>query len=200
VSKGQHTRQQILDVAFDQASRLGLEGLTIGKLAEAMEMSKSGVFAHFKAREELQLAVIDHATQIFLATVFHPALAFPRGLPRLRAIVENWFARMDSGSKRGCVFLSGAWEYDDRPGPLREALADCQRRWRGDLALCVTHAIEKGQLNSATDPYQVAFEIFALVTALHHDVRLLDEEHSRGRARAAFERLLAAHGAQMVAH
>ncbi len=182
VSKGVQTRQAILQVGYDQACLLGLEGLTIGKLAEQMGMSKSGVFAHFRSREDLQLAVLDYAGQRFVAEVLQPALAQPRGLSRLRAIVENWL-NWQQGSSRACLFISAAIEYDDRPGPLRDAVAEGQLRWRQEIARCVQHALEKGQLRAEVEPEQLAFEIFCLVLGVHHDVRLFGQE-ARVRARA----------------
>jgi len=189
VSKGDSTRQRILDQAYEQASQLGLEGLTLGKLAEELGMSKSGVFAHFRSREDLQLAVLELAAQRFVHHVLQPALKEPRGLPRLRAIIANWFA-LGAKSKKACLFISGSSEYDDRPGPLKDAIADCHRRWRQDLARAVSHAVEKGQLSPDTDPDQVAFEIFSLVLGLHHDARLFGDASVLNRAEKALDHLL----------
>ena len=196
MGKGAQTRQQILDVALDAASRCGLEGITIGQLAESCGMSKSGLFAHFRSREDLQLAILDTATAQFVAAVLHPALSEKRGIQRLRAIVTNWFKLQRGEARRACIFLSGSTEYDDRPGPLRDAIADLHRQWRRDLSTSVQHAIDLRQLEASTDPEQVAFEIFALVMALHHDRRLLDDTKAHERAIQAFERMLRTYGAK----
>lgn len=190
MSKGEQTRKAILETAFEQAGQLGLEGLTIGKLAEALGMSKSGVFAHFRSREDLQLAVLELAGQRFISQVLQPALAQPRGLSRLRAMVANWF-ELHREARRSCLFISAAIEYDDRPGPLRQAVVEGQRRWRQEVARCVGHAVERGQLRPDTDAEQIAFEIFALVLGVHHDVRLFgDEAGVRRRADSALDKIL----------
>jgi AcrR family transcriptional regulator len=189
VNKGEQTRKAILEAAFDQATQLGLEGLTIGKLAEQLGMSKSGVFAHFRSREDLQLAVLELAGQRFVAQVLQPALSQPRGLARLRAIGANWFS-LHQQSRRACLFISASTEYDDRPGPLRDAVKASHQRWRQDLARCVQQAIDKGQLHEDADPEQIAFELFALVLGLHHDARLFDDDGARQRATRALDNLL----------
>lgn len=189
MSKGDNTRQRILDQAYAQATRLGLEGLTLGKLAEELGMSKSGVFAHFRSREDLQLAVLELASQRFVLQVLQPALKEPRGLPRLQAVVKNWFA-LAAVSCRACLFISGSSEYDDRPGALKEALQEYHNRWRQDLARAVTQAIDKGQLHEDTDPQQVAFEIYSLVLGLHHDARLFGDPGALHRAERALDKLL----------
>ena len=190
MSKGVQTRQTIVQVGYEQASRLGLEGLTIGKLAEQLGMSKSGVFAHFRSREDLQLAVLEFAGQRFVAEVLQPALTHSRGLSRLRALMENWL-NWQRGSSRACLFISAAIEYDDRPGPLRDAVAEGQRRWRQEVARCAQHALERGQLRAEVDAEQLAFELFSLVLGVHHDVRLFgDEEQVRERARRALDKIL----------
>lgn len=190
MSKGEQTRNAILDAALEQATQVGLEGLTIGKLAEQMGMSKSGVFAHFRCREDLQLAVLDRASQRFVTRVLQPALAQPRGLPRLRAILRNWFVDHLNSSPRACLFLAASWEYDDRPGPLKDATAELHRRWRSDLARCVRQAVERGQLHPDTDPDQIAFQIFALAVGLHHDLRLFGDPKALERAEKAIDSLL----------
>ncbi len=179
MSKGDTTRQRILDQAYEQATQLGLEGLTLGKLAEELGMSKSGVFAHFRSREDLQLAVLDEAAQRFVQQVLQPALKEPRGIQRLRAIIKNW-----TRSPKACLFISGTSEYDDRPGPLRDALQGYHRKWRQDLA----RAVRQAELG--LDPDQTAFEIFALVLGLHHDYRLFGDEQVLDRADQALNKLL----------
>jgi AcrR family transcriptional regulator len=195
--KGEQTRNEILTQAVALASEIGLEGLAIGPLASRLKMSKSGLFAHFGSKEELQLATLRRAQARFEETVFHPALAAPRGLPRLRALLERWLAWADDpGLPGGCVILGATAEYDDRPGPIRDALADGQCRLREAIARAVEIAVAEGHLAAGTDPEQLAFEFFAIVIAAHHDRRLLRERAAPQRALVAFERLVAQHAAR----
>lgn len=190
--KGEQTRHDILGEAVALASELGLEGLSIGPLASRLGMSKSGLFAHFGSKEELQLATLRRAQQRFEETVFRPALAAPRGLPRLRALFERWLAWADDpGLPGGCVILGATAEYDDRPGPIRDALAGAQHRLREAVARGVEIAVAEGHFGPETDPEQFAFELFAIVLAAHHDRRLLADPAARNRAGRAFERLVA---------
>lgn len=194
MKKGERTRTLILNDALALAAEVGLEGLSIGSLADRLGLSKSGLFAHFGSKEDLQLATLRHSQERFVATVFQPALASPRGLPRLRALFENWLswiARIDRPG--GCVILAASVEYDDRPGPLREALVAGQRELRGALAKAVRLAVEQGHLRTDTDPWQLVFEVLGIVLAVHHDRGLLDDSRALDRARRAFERLITAH-------
>lgn len=189
VSKGSQTRSAILDAALGIASRDGLEGLSIGMLAEALGMSKSGVFAHFGSREELQIALIDEYARRFLETVFHPAIRLPRGLPRLKAMFENWLHRVQTIEiPNGCVFISGAVEFDDRPGPVRERMVEVNRGWQGEMRKAARQAIDCGHLSAGCDPEQLVFELYGVMLALHHDARLLRDSRAVERARRAFDR------------
>jgi AcrR family transcriptional regulator len=194
-NKGQQTRAAILDAALALASHMGLEGLSIGALAEQMGMSKSGVFAHFGSREELQISVIREYHRRFEQEVFEPALRLPRGLPRLRALFERWVARVSVELDSGCIYISGAVEFDDRPGPVRDALAEMVLDWHRALERAIRLAVDAGHLDAATDPQQMLFEIHGLILALHHDARFLRSEHAMDRVHAGFERVLAAAGA-----
>ena len=127
--KGQQTRAAILEAALGLSAHMGLEGLSIGALAEVTQMSKSGVFAHFGSREELQIAVIREYHARFEEEVFFPAVSLARGLPRLRALFERWVRRVSVEVDSGCIYISGAVEFDDRPGPVRDALASMVRAW-----------------------------------------------------------------------
>ena len=191
-SKGDRTRSAILDQATSIASRLGLEGLTIGTLADATGMSKSGLFAHFGSREELQLAVLVHGAQRFAENVAAPAFTVARGLPRLRSIFEHW---MDwtgaAGLPGGCVLIAAAHEYDDRPGTIRDAVADTQRRGLAMLEKTVALAIEEGHLRADTDVQQLVFEIFGNLLVFHHHRRLLGDNAAKRRALAAFDEQVA---------
>ena len=172
------------------ASHVGLEGLSIGALAEVTGMSKSGVFAHFGSREELQISVIREYHARFEEEVFFPAIAEPRGLPRLRALFERWVRRVSVELDSGCIYISGAVEFDDRPGPVRDALASMVRDWHAALERAIGLAIDAGQLRADTDPHQMLFEIHGLILALHHDARFLRNAGVLDRARRAFDRVL----------
>jgi AcrR family transcriptional regulator len=193
-TKGEQTRAAILDAAFRLASRLGLEGLTIGSLADETGMSKSGLFAHFGSREGLQLAVLEHAAQLYGERVFSPALKIDRGLPRLRALFERWLDWASaSGLPGGCIMISAANEYDDRPGPIRDAVIAYQRRGSAISERAVRLAIEEGHLRTDTDPEQIAFELLGIVLASHNHRRLLGDGEARKRALVAFDQLVARH-------
>jgi AcrR family transcriptional regulator len=188
--KGQQTRAVILDAALGLASHVGLEGLSIGALAEVTQMSKSGVFAHFGSREELQIAVVREYHARFEDEVFRPSLKQPRGLPRLRTLFERWVKRVSVEIDSGCIYISGAVEFDDRPGPVRDALATMVQAWQGALERAIRIAIDQGHLKRDTDPMQMLFEIHGLILALHHDARFLRTPGSIERARRAFEHVL----------
>jgi len=189
--KGQQTRAAILDAALGLASHIGLEGLSIGALAEVTGMSKSGVFAHFGSREELQISVVREYHRKFEEEVFRPALAAPRGLPRLRALFERWVRRVSVEIDSGCIYISGAVEFDDRPGPERDALVAMVQTWQEALDRAIRAAVDERHLRADTDASQLLFEIHGLILALHHDARFLRHAGAEERARAAFDRLVA---------
>ena len=188
--KGQQTRAAILEAALGQASHMGLEGLSIGALAELTQMSKSGVFAHFGSREELQIAVIREYHTRFEEEVFFPAVSEARGLPRLRALVEHWLRRVSVEVDSGCIYISGAVEFDDRPGPVRDALASMVQAWQAALERAIRLSIEVGHLRTDTDTLQMLFEVHGLILALHHDARFLRLPGAVDRARVGFERIV----------
>jgi AcrR family transcriptional regulator len=190
-TKGERTRAAILDAALRIVSKAGLDGLTIGTLADATGMSKSGLFAHFGSREELLLAVLAHGQAEFTAVVFQPAMAKPRGLPRLKAMFINWLDWTESAElPGGCPMIGGATEFDDKPGPVRDMLAGGQRTWIETLKRTVRQAVEEGQLPAGTDPEQIAFEMFGIALVVHHHRRLLGYPKARARALAALDKLL----------
>ena len=188
--KGELTRAAILDVALELASREGLEGLTIGLLADKMNMSKSGVFAHFGSREDLQMEVLKLYHRRFEQEVFVPSVKEARGIPRLQAMFARWIKRVSVEIASGCIYISGAVEYDDRPGPIREELVAMVRAWQGALLRCVQQCIDSGQLQLDTDAQQMVYEMYGLILALHHDARFLRRPGSIDRARVGFDRLL----------
>jgi AcrR family transcriptional regulator len=195
MKKGEQTRAAILNEAVALASQVGLEGLSIGSLASRLDLSKSGLFAHFGSKEDLQLLTLKRAQKLFQERVLSPALKEPRGLPRLRSLFSGWLAWIGQNNDLpgGCPMVSAAAEYDDRPGAIRELLAAGQRELRGAVVKAIRLAIEEGELAAGTDPWQLAFELFGVVLATHHDRRLLDDTRSVARAQNAIERLIEAH-------
>ena len=190
-SKGERTRAAILEAGFHIVSKAGLEGLTIGTLAEATGMSKSGLFAHFGSREELLIAVLERGQQEFVEVVINPALARPRGLPRLKALFTNWIDWTEMANlPGGCPMIGGATEFDDKPGPVRDTLASGQRAWIDTLTRATRQAIEQGQLAAGTDPEQISFELFGVALVVHHHRRLLGYPKARGRALDALNAVL----------
>jgi AcrR family transcriptional regulator len=189
LQKGQQTRAAILEAALGLASHVGLEGLSIGALAEVTGMSKSGVFAHFGSREELQISVVREYHAKFDEEVFRPAMKEPRGMPRLAALFERWLRRVSLEIDSGCIYISGAVEFDDRPGPVRDALAAMVQTWHAALGRAIRIAVEEGHLREDADPAQMLFEIHGLVLALHHDARFLRASGALDRARVGFRRV-----------
>jgi len=193
--KGQQTKAAIVDAALGLATQIGLEGLSIGALAEVTQMSKSGVFAHFGSREELQISVVREYHARFEQEVFYPALREPRGLPRLRAMFANWMQRTSIELDSGCIYISGAVEFDDRPGPVRDALASSVQTWHAAMKRAITMAKEEGHIAAATDEEQMLFEIHGLILALHYEARFLKVPDSIAHANAGFEHILQRYGA-----
>jgi AcrR family transcriptional regulator len=192
--KGQQTKATIVDAALGLATQVGLEGLSIGALAEVTGMSKSGVFAHFGSREELQISVIREYHTRFEEEVFYPALRVARGLPRLRAMFANWMQRTSAELDSGCIYISGAVEFDDRPGPVRDALAESVNTWLAAMNRAVVQAQQEGHLRADADEHQVAFEIHGLILALHYEARFLKSPGSLARATTGFDNVLSRYG------
>lgn len=191
MSKGEETRAAILEQALAVTSRLGLEGLSIGSLAQDLGMSKSGLFAHFGSKEDLQLRVLDLAVERYVEAVVRPALAQPRGEPRVRGLFDNWLAWAEASYlPGGCVFMATANELDDRPGPLRDRLVGYERQKLEALARAARIAQEEGHFRADLDAEQFAYELFAVMLAYHHFRRLLRAPDARDRARRAFDDLL----------
>ncbi len=189
--KGQQTKTAIVDAALGLAAQIGLEGLSIGAVAELTKMSKSGVFAHFGSREELQISVVREYHARFEQEVFHAALKAPRGLPRLRAMLANWMKRTSAEIDSGCIYISGASEFDDRPGPVRDALVESVSIWQAAVYRAVVQAKAEGHLRADADERQLAFEIHGLILALHYEARFLRVPGSIARAIAGFDNILA---------
>jgi len=192
--KGQQTKAAIVDAALGLATQIGLEGLSIGALAEVMRMSKSGVFAHFGSREELQISVIREYYARFEEEVFYPALQQPKGMPRLKTLFQNWMNRTSVEIDSGCLFISVAVEFDDRPGPVRDALAGSVKTWLAAMHRAVVQTKEAGHLRSDVDEQQMSFEIHGLILALHYEARFLKTPGSVARAHTGFANILARYG------
>jgi len=197
--KGVRTRQSILERAVDLASLEGLEGLTIGRLADELEMSKSGLFAHFGSKEELQLATIEAASQRYIHEIFAPALAQPRGFPRLLAICQGWLSYLRRGVfPGGCFFAAASFEVDGRPGPVRDRVRRLMDDWIGALEKAVRMAQDEGHIDRRTEPAQLAFELNSLFFGanfayyLRNDTKALDRAEKAVKER--LERLRAAKG------
>ena len=183
-SKGIRTRESILRVAVDLASVEGLEGLTIGRLADELKMSKSGLFAHFGSKEELQLATIEMARQIFVDHIIRPALAEPEGMQRLLRLCHGWLGHVEGKVfKGGCFFTAASLEFDSRTGPVRDAIADAMKAWLGTLARAITAAKKARHLKAAIDPEEFAFEIYSLAMGANWALQLLEDRNAMKKAR-----------------
>jgi AcrR family transcriptional regulator len=189
--KSEMTRAAIVGAGIDLASAEGLEAITLQAVANRIGLSKSGVFSRIGSREALQKAVIEEFGRRFLADVFVPAMQLPKGLPRLNEIVRRWIVRMrDVEAEHGCIYSAGAFELDDREGPLRDLLHGEVTRWRAALRRTVLQAVETGELQADTDPDQMVSEISSLALGLIHDTRFLREPKAAERAQATWNRLL----------
>jgi AcrR family transcriptional regulator len=183
-TKGAQTRAAILDRAIDLASVEGLEGLTIGRLAAELEMSKSGLFAHFGSKQELQLAAVEEAARQFREAVIEPALAEPEGAQRLRAMATAYMSRLESGAySGGCFWGATSAEYDDRPGPVRDAIATALDTWLTELE-------RQARIGGAEEPARLAFELYAVVMGANSRFRLSGDRAAFEHARAIVDRLL----------
>jgi AcrR family transcriptional regulator len=191
-ARGDVSRHAVLTVAVDLATVSGLDGLTIGGLASAVSMSKGGIAGLFGSKQELQLATVAAAAEIFQRAVIAPALTAPAGLTRLRALVEGW---LDYSETRvfpgGCFFAAATAEYRSRPGPVRDAVAANLLRWRDFLAEAITRAMATGELAADTDAHQLVFEINALLDAANDSSLLFDSAVPYARARVAVDALMA---------
>lgn len=183
--RGLRTREAILARAVDIASVHGLEGLTIGYLAEQLGMSKSGLFAHFGSKEELQLATVDTARQLFIEKVTRPAIAAPKGMPRLWRLIDYWLAMVEKNVlKGGCFFSAASFEFDSRRGVVRDRIAAIMREWIGVISGAIQKAQQAGHLDAKADATRLAFEIHAIAMGAHWAYQLLDDRDAYSRARA----------------
>jgi AcrR family transcriptional regulator len=193
-TKGEETRAQILAAAVEQASQSGFESLTIGSLAEKTGMSKSGLFAHFGSKLDLQLAALDESARQYTEAVFMPALKAPRGVKRLRALFEGWISWPQRASlPGGCPIDAATREYQHQPGPMRDAVLDRQRQLDATLMKSVQLAIETGEFRADADTRQFAFELLAIILAFYRTELLLGADEASARARSAFDHLVTRH-------
>jgi AcrR family transcriptional regulator len=192
VRKGEQTRTAILDEAVGIASRVGFNALTIGQLAESTGMSKSGLFEHFRSKDALQLDTLERGRERFTDLVIRPTLDAPRGIERVRALFEHWLVWETEALEGGCIFVTGSVEYDDQPGPMRDALVRNQRDWSEFIATVAGTAVSEGDFRADLDVEQFAFTLQGLMYAYHHTERLLRDPNALARTRRALEDLLAA--------
>jgi AcrR family transcriptional regulator len=188
MSKGDATREAILGAASSLARTVGLGGITIGTLATHAELSKSGLYAHFRSKEALQVQVLEHTRARFVAEVVGPALATPRGEPRVRALFENWL-RWDQ-QPGGCLMVAASSELDDQPGPVRDRLVRDQRDWLDTMAEVFRTGIAEGHFRAGADPDQFAFDMDGVMLSFHMSNRLLGDGAAAAMARRAFDTLL----------
>ena len=189
--KGLMTKALILHAALGIASKSGLEGLTIGTIAEIVNMSKSGVFAHFGSREELQVEVVRAYHQGFEEQVFAPALFKPKGLPRLNQMIDSWLKMSVGGDTSSCFFISGAAEYDDRPGIVRDELVRSVEDWRAAMLRAIKESITAGHLKKSVNADALLFQLYSIVLGVHHDSRFLGHSKSLTTANELIKEIFA---------
>lgn len=190
LTKGEETRAMILDAAVRHAASHGYDALTIGVLAEQTGLSKSGLFAHFGSKEELQIAALDEAVRRYDELAFLPAMALPRGLTRLRGAFENWMSWTERGNLNGCPMMAASSEFSGRLGPMRDAVEMHMRRNHRAITKSVELAIGEGELREDIDAEQVAFEIFGIVATAYRAMHLFRDPLALARAQTAFNRLI----------
>ena len=189
MTKGDDTKLNILEIGLDMASRLGLEAVTIGDLAKTAKMSKSGLFAHFQSKENLQIELLEYAGGMFSQNVVVPALKTKAGIPRIKAVMENWI-RFSGALTGGCIFVTASSDFKDRPGKVRDFLLKQQVGWIDSLRRIAQSAIKEGDFRSDTDCDQFAFELYSLMLGFHLYATLLDNADTQIRQQAAFETLI----------
>ncbi|WP_269854113.1 TetR/AcrR family transcriptional regulator [Streptomyces sp. RPT161] len=193
-AEARRTRDRIVERSVALASLEGLEGLTIGRLAADLGISKSGLLGHFGSKEALQLAALERASAIFTASVWEPAADARPGLTRLRAVCERWITYLERERAvfpGGCLFTTVAVEFDGREGPVREAIARLFSMWRRRLVVDLRIAVRAGELPRDTDPRQLAFELIGLYMGLNQAIQLFGDRRAPARTRRALDRLLA---------
>jgi len=189
MAKGEDTKLIVLEAGLDMASQLGLECVTIGNLAKTTNMSKSGLFAHFQSKENLQIEILNYAAQVFSGRVIVPALKTQAGIPRIRALVDNWIG-WTSELTGGCIFVSGSADFSDRPGKVKDVLLNQQKQWIDCLRRIARSAVKAGDFRKDIDDDQFAFDLYSLLLGFHLYYKLLDDSEIRKREETALVRLL----------
>ncbi|MCP4371051.1 MAG: TetR/AcrR family transcriptional regulator [Deltaproteobacteria bacterium] len=189
MTKGEDTKQIILKAGLGMASQVGLESVTIGNLANATNMSKSGLFAHFQSKEKLQIEILNYAAQLFAEEVVRPSLRTEAGIPRIRALVDNWVS-WASKQKGSCIFVSASTEFSDRHGKVRECLLRQQEEWISTLSRIARSAIKAGDFMEGIDCEQFAFDLFSLLLGFHYYHKLLQDSETQKHQNNALDRLL----------
>jgi AcrR family transcriptional regulator len=189
MTKGEDTKIMVLETGLDMASQLGLECVTIGNLAKATNMSKSGLFAHFQSKENLQIEILNYAAQVFSEGVIIPALKIKAGIPRIRALVDNWI-QWTSELTGGCIFVSASADFSDRPGRVRDLLLNQQKEWIDCLKRIAQSAVSVGDFRKDIDDDQFAFDLYSLLLGFHLYFNLLDDAEIKKRQETALTRIL----------
>jgi AcrR family transcriptional regulator len=189
MTKGKDTKNMVLEAGLDMASQLGLECVTIGNLAKATNLSKSGLFAHFQSKENLQVEILNHAARVFSEGVIIPALKTKAGIPRIRALVDNWI-QWTSELTGGCIFVTASADFTDRPGRVRDVLLNQQKEWIDCLKRIAQSAVAVGDFRKDIDDDQFAFDLYSLLLGFHLYFNLLDDAEIRKRQEAALTRIL----------
>jgi len=189
MTKGEDTRLSVLEAGLDMASQLGLECVTIGNLAKATNLSKSGLFAHFQSKENLQIEILNHAARLFSEGVIVPTLKTKAGIPRIRALVDNWI-QWSSELTGGCIFVSASTDFSDRPGKVRDLLLYQQKQWIDCLRRIAQSAVQAGDFKPNIDFDQFAFDLYSLLLGFHLYYKLLDDAESKKHQETALVRLL----------
>jgi AcrR family transcriptional regulator len=189
MNKGQDTKRAILDAGLDIASQVGMQGVSIGDLAKATGMSKSGLFAHFQSKENLQIEILNHAAQLFSANVVVPALKTEAGIPRIKALVASWI-RWGDQLTGGCIFVTASSDFKDRPGKVRDFLLLQQESWLDCLRRVAQSAVQAGDFRADIDCDQFAFELYSLLLGFHLYDKLLHRSDIQRRQETALAGLL----------
>jgi AcrR family transcriptional regulator len=189
MANGISTKHDIIERGLEMASQLGLECITIGLLAKETNLSKSGLFAHFKSKENLQLEILKHAANDFTQKVIHPALKVPGGIERIKTLVKNW---IEWGNKisGGCIFVTAGTEYSSRPGKVRNLLIQQQEQWIDALRRIASSAIKVGEFKEGIDVDQFAFDLYSLLLGFHYYYKLLDDKQVTQKQEVALDQLL----------
>ena len=189
MTKGKETKKAILEAGLDMASQLGLEGVSIGALAKETNMSKSGLFAHFQSKENLQIEILNYAARVFSEDVIIPALATEGGIPRIKTLINNWIEWGDNLTG-GCIFVTASTDYSDRPGKVRECLIKQQEDWIDCLCRIAESAIKVGDFREGIDCEQFAFDLYSLLLGVHLYFKLLNDEEIGRHQKNALNRLI----------